>query len=70
MIIVITCTEKNEKTGHWETLVSHGVDSSTGRNVVLSCEPIEYYTRQGLCKFCTVINQYVIDNEDEEPDSI
>lgn len=38
MIIVITCKERNLKTGRDELVVSHGVDESTGRSVVLPCE--------------------------------
>lgn len=34
-IQVITCREKNEKTGVVEELISHGVDLGTGRTVVL-----------------------------------
>jgi len=38
MIIVVTTTEKNEKTGQMELLASHGVEESTGRQVVLPAE--------------------------------
>lgn len=35
MIIVITVQERNRRTGKIETIVSHGVDSVTLRNVIL-----------------------------------
>lgn len=35
MIELITFQERNERTGKMESLVSHGVDTNTGRNVVL-----------------------------------
>ncbi len=38
MIIVVTTTEKNESTGLIELLVSHGVEETTGRQVVLPAE--------------------------------
>ncbi|MDU1652688.1 hypothetical protein [Leclercia adecarboxylata] len=38
MIIVVTTTEKNEKTGHMELLASHGVEELTGRQLVLPAE--------------------------------
>lgn len=38
MIIVVTTTEKNESTGLMELLVSHGVEETTGRQVVLPVE--------------------------------
>ncbi|WP_312077179.1 hypothetical protein [Leclercia sp.] len=38
MIIVVTTTENNEKTGQMELIASHGVEESTGRQVVLPAE--------------------------------
>lgn len=38
MIIVVTTTEKNEKTGQMELLASHGVEELTGRQLVLPAE--------------------------------
>ncbi|WP_336658050.1 hypothetical protein [Leclercia adecarboxylata] len=38
MIIVVTTTEKNEKTGLMELLASHGVEEESGRQVVLPAE--------------------------------
>lgn len=41
MIIVIANTEKNQKTGRDQIIVSHGIDSDTGRNVILPQETPE-----------------------------
>jgi|GEM_PF-3307455 len=38
MIIVVTTTERNETTGQMELFASHGVEESTGRQVVLPAE--------------------------------
>ena len=38
MIVVITITEKNTETGQTELLASHGVEETTGRQVVLPAE--------------------------------
>lgn len=38
MIELITVQERNKRTGKMETIVSHGVDTNTGRNVILPCE--------------------------------
>ncbi len=39
MIIVITTTERNERSGRMEVLASHGIDQKTDRTVILPCEP-------------------------------
>lgn len=39
MIICIVVTERNERSGNMEQIVSHGIDSDTGRHVVLPCDP-------------------------------
>lgn len=44
MIILITYTEKN-KLGRTEEIVSHGIDSRTFKNVILSQDPISYYVQ-------------------------
>ncbi|MGF7192267.1 hypothetical protein JOE11_005345 [Robbsia andropogonis] len=56
MIIVITFRQKNQRTGREEILVSHGIDASTGRNVIL---PIESPGQIGA-KFCPEMGEYVI----------
>jgi hypothetical protein len=56
MIIVITHIETNERTGRKETLVSHGIDSRTGKEVVLPCERIEVIGAQ----FNQEIGEYVL----------
>lgn len=38
MIIVIVTTEDDPETGRSGQIVSHGVDTETGRNVILPCE--------------------------------
>lgn len=38
MILLCVVKEKNEKTGRVEEIVSHGVNSETGQNVVLPWE--------------------------------
>lgn len=38
-ILVITTNVTNKKTGKTELVVSHGIDLSTGRNVVLPTDP-------------------------------
>lgn len=43
MIILITIKEFNEKTRHHEIIVSHGICSVTGKNIVLPNESITYY---------------------------
>lgn len=35
MIVVIAFRERDPKTGHVQTLVSHGVDDETGQSVTL-----------------------------------
>ncbi len=58
MIIVITTREKNPKTGRIETIVSHGVESGSLRNVVLPNETPESIG----AKFCPAIGEYVLEN--------
>lgn len=41
MILVITTTETNRKTGREERIVSHGIDMATDRPVILPCEKPE-----------------------------
>lgn len=41
MIIVIANIERNQKTGRDQIIVSHGIDSDTGRNVILPQESPE-----------------------------
>lgn len=41
MIIVITTMEKNERNNRMERIISHGIDQSTGKTVILPCEPPE-----------------------------
>lgn len=38
MILLYVVKEKNEKTGRVEEIVSHGINSETGQNVVLPWE--------------------------------
>jgi hypothetical protein len=57
MIIVITSKEFNEKKNKYETYVSHGVDSSTLKNVVL---PQILISEIGAV-FNEDINEYVLD---------
>lgn len=45
MIALILYSEK-DKYGHTRQVVSHGVDTNTLRNIVLSQDPIEYYIRE------------------------
>ena len=43
MIILITANVFNEKSNRYETLVSHGVDYETDRNIVLPNEPVSSF---------------------------
>jgi hypothetical protein len=45
MIILITCYELDKKGNNVE-IVSHGVNSRTGRNICLPCEPLSYYIQE------------------------
>ncbi|CAB3737669.1 hypothetical protein LMG22037_06169 [Paraburkholderia phenoliruptrix] len=38
MIIVIVTTEEDPKTGKSQQVVSHGVDTDTGKNIILPCD--------------------------------
>ena len=38
-IIIITCQERNKRTGYMETIVSHGIDEDTGKNICLPSDP-------------------------------
>ena len=57
MIILITCLDENGR-----TVVSHGVDSITYRNVVLPCETLDYFKRCCNAKFLTSLNEWVLDD--------
>jgi len=60
MIILVTCIEDGV------TFVSHGVDESSGRNVVLQAEPLSYYTRNKLARHDPEIGEYVlVDQQDD-----
>lgn len=56
MIIVIVTTEEDPKTGRSGQVVSHGVDTETGQNVILPCESPE---RVGA-EWDAQIGEYVI----------
>lgn len=57
MIIVITIKERNERSGKEEIIVSHGVDTITGQDVVLPCVPIREMSN---ATFRADLNEYVI----------
>lgn len=38
MIIVVTCVLKNESTGKDEIITSHGIEQSSGKQIVLPSE--------------------------------
>lgn len=57
MIIVITSKERNARTGRDEEVVSHGIDATTGKTVIMSCDPIE---RIGA-RFDPELREYVLD---------
>jgi len=58
MIIVITTREINEKTKREELLVSHGIDSLTGKTVILPCD-----TPQEIgARFDDNLREFVIDD--------
>lgn len=62
MIIVITTREINEKTKREELLVSHGIDSVTGKAVILPCD-----TPQEIgARFDDNLREFVIDDHPEQ----
>jgi hypothetical protein len=62
MIIVITTREINEKTKREELLVSHGMDSLTGKTVILPCD-----TPQEIgARFDDNLREFVIDDHPEQ----
>jgi hypothetical protein len=57
MIIVITNREWNDRTGKYETIVSHGIDEDTLKNVVLPQErPVDIGA-----KFDKDLNEWVLE---------
>ena len=62
MIILITMREHSEKSGREEVIVSHGVDHSSGRNVVLPCETLEIFKSQYGARFDKDLGEYVLDD--------
>jgi hypothetical protein len=66
MIIVITSKERNEKTGKVETVVSHGVESETGRAVVLPCETPE---RIGA-RFDAELGEYILQEKEHSNEQV
>lgn len=57
MIIVIANRERNDRTGKYETIVSHGVDEDTLKSVVL---PQEKLIDIGA-RFDRDLNEWVLD---------
>lgn len=64
MIILVTTTERNKRTGVMETIVSHGVDHDTLHNVCLSCDPLSYYKSIGAV-YLPSICEWVLMDKDE-----
>ena len=46
------------ETGKKEFLVSHGIDEDTGRNVILPCEPPQYFED---AKFDSELNEWYLE---------
>lgn len=63
MIILITMREYNEASRREEIVVSHGINYSSGRNVILPCETLETFKSQYGARFDEDIGEYVLDNE-------
>ena len=57
MIILITCVDEKGR-----TVVSHGVDSVTCRNIILPCESLDYFKRYCDAKFSTSYGEWVLDD--------
>lgn len=57
MIILITVQALNKATGRKETIVSHGVDHETMKNVILPCDPLTYFKD---AVFSPVLGEYVL----------
>ncbi len=63
MIIVIT-TQEQGRDGRLKTVVSHGVDATTGRNIVMSCDD----PRELGAVFDRDIGEYVIREPGDRPE--
>ena len=59
MIVLITCLDEKGR-----TVVSHGLDEF-GRNVVLSCESLDYFKRYCGARYLASISEWVIDDKFE-----
>jgi hypothetical protein len=59
MLIVITVNEKDSRTGVERLVVSHGIDESTGKTVIL---PSEHPSALGAV-FDADLGEYVIDDD-------
>lgn len=59
-ILLITVQERNKDTGKIETLVSHGINTETGRTVITSNEP----PRQMGAYFDRDAGEWMIDEPD------
>jgi hypothetical protein len=59
-IILITVREFNKQTRRYETVVSHGIDEFTNRNIVLSNDLIEYYVRNCGAVYDDLLGHYVM----------
>lgn len=58
-IIVITTVETN-RFGYEEHIVSHGIDTITGKLVIMQAEPVKYYGNQ--IKYCPDTNEFWLYN--------
>jgi hypothetical protein len=61
MIIVYTTKEKNSHTGRTEIIVSHGIDTNTGKLVIMPSEPIHFIG----AVFDKRIGKYVLHEENK-----
>lgn len=63
MLILITHSEINSKTGKKQIIVSHGIDYQTDKTVILPCEPISHFTD---AEYNETLMEYVIYNNKAE----
>jgi len=66
-ILIITCKDTDEITGRERTVVSHGIDMRTGKNVILSNETLKEFlsNNKGYCYFDENAGGWVIRDERE-----
>lgn len=62
MIVLVLSEEWNEKRQKNEILVSHGIDTKTDMNIVMSCEPLSYYMQHSKATFNTQLGEWTIDD--------